>query len=163
MTVLMSGINMYAMALVMKVVLGWDLNFSIWVSSPPSLSMSSWEACAPPSSMRSCNSSSSGSVPCSAYPRSHRGRRLDQPQASNLHNVRSTQYIHLWSALGTLQRQSHGHALDWNRLRPRPRHQLRLLDHGLPRRPARPLRQNLRAAAWLRSSVRLSRCSCPSS
>jgi len=33
MTVLMSGINMYAMAVVMKVVLGWDMNFSIWVSS----------------------------------------------------------------------------------------------------------------------------------
>ncbi|WP_081823586.1 sodium:solute symporter family protein [Acidobacterium ailaaui] len=33
MTVLMSGINMYSMAIVMKVVLGWDLNFSIWVSS----------------------------------------------------------------------------------------------------------------------------------
>jgi SSS family solute:Na+ symporter len=33
MTILMSGINMYAMALVMKVVLGWDINFSIWVSS----------------------------------------------------------------------------------------------------------------------------------
>src|ERR1035437_9914684 len=33
MTVLMSGINMYAMALVLKVVLGWDINFSIWVSS----------------------------------------------------------------------------------------------------------------------------------
>jgi SSS family solute:Na+ symporter len=33
MTVLMSGVNMYAMAVVMKVVLGWDLNFSIWVSS----------------------------------------------------------------------------------------------------------------------------------
>ncbi|MGC2160957.1 MAG: sodium:solute symporter family protein [Silvibacterium sp.] len=33
MTVLMSGINMYAMALVMKVVLGWNLNFSIWVST----------------------------------------------------------------------------------------------------------------------------------
>ncbi|MGA7887547.1 MAG: sodium:solute symporter family protein [Acidobacteriaceae bacterium] len=33
MTILMSGINMYAMAVVMKVVLGWDLNFSIWVSS----------------------------------------------------------------------------------------------------------------------------------
>src|SRR5487761_1154355 len=33
MTVLMSGINMYAMALVMKVVLGWNINFSIWVSS----------------------------------------------------------------------------------------------------------------------------------
>src|SRR3954449_9705635 len=33
MTVLMSGINMYSMALVLKVILGWDINFSIWVSS----------------------------------------------------------------------------------------------------------------------------------
>ncbi|MGB6191438.1 MAG: sodium/solute symporter, partial [Terracidiphilus sp.] len=33
MTVLMSGVNMFAMAEVMKVVLGWDLNFSIIVSS----------------------------------------------------------------------------------------------------------------------------------
>src|SRR6201993_1037041 len=33
MTVLMSGVNMFAMAEVMKVVLGWDLNFSIFVSS----------------------------------------------------------------------------------------------------------------------------------
>src|SRR6202142_2585366 len=33
MTVLMSGINMFAMAKVMEVVLGWDLNFSIWISS----------------------------------------------------------------------------------------------------------------------------------
>src|SRR5579862_9155647 len=33
MTVFMSGINMYAMALVMKVVLGWNIHFSIWISS----------------------------------------------------------------------------------------------------------------------------------
>jgi SSS family solute:Na+ symporter len=33
MTVLMSGINMFSMALVMKVVLGWDIHVSIWVSS----------------------------------------------------------------------------------------------------------------------------------
>ncbi len=33
MTILMSGINMFAMAKVMEVVLGWNLNFSIWVSS----------------------------------------------------------------------------------------------------------------------------------
>jgi solute:Na+ symporter, SSS family len=33
MTVLMSGINMYSMALVMKIILGWDINFSIWMSS----------------------------------------------------------------------------------------------------------------------------------
>jgi SSS family solute:Na+ symporter len=33
MTVLMSGVNMYSMALVMKVVLGWDINFSVWVGA----------------------------------------------------------------------------------------------------------------------------------
>jgi SSS family solute:Na+ symporter len=33
MTILMSGINMYAMAIVMKVVLGWNIHFSIWISS----------------------------------------------------------------------------------------------------------------------------------
>src|SRR5437763_14618092 len=33
MTILMSGVNMYAMGVVMKVVLGWDINFSIWFSS----------------------------------------------------------------------------------------------------------------------------------
>jgi solute:Na+ symporter, SSS family len=33
MTVLMSGVNMFAMAVVMQVVLGWNLNFSIIVSS----------------------------------------------------------------------------------------------------------------------------------
>src|SRR5271167_3991885 len=33
MTILVSGVNMYAMAVVMKVVLGWNINFSIIVSS----------------------------------------------------------------------------------------------------------------------------------
>jgi SSS family solute:Na+ symporter len=33
MTVFMSGINMYSMALVMKVVLGWNIHTSIWISS----------------------------------------------------------------------------------------------------------------------------------
>jgi len=33
MTILMSGVNMYAMALVMKVVLGWNISFSIWVGA----------------------------------------------------------------------------------------------------------------------------------
>ncbi len=32
-TLFMSGINMFGLAIVMKVILGWDLNFSIWVSS----------------------------------------------------------------------------------------------------------------------------------
>src|ERR1700686_5726576 len=33
MTILMSGVNMYAMALVMKTVLGWNITFSIWVGA----------------------------------------------------------------------------------------------------------------------------------
>src|SRR5438309_5389531 len=33
MTVLMSGVNMFAMSHVMQIVLGWDINFTIWVSS----------------------------------------------------------------------------------------------------------------------------------
>ena len=33
MTVLMSGVNMFAMAKVMQIVLGWNINFSIWVSA----------------------------------------------------------------------------------------------------------------------------------
>ncbi len=33
MTILMSGINMYSMAIILKVILGWDIHFSIWISS----------------------------------------------------------------------------------------------------------------------------------
>ncbi len=33
MTLLMSGINMYSMALVLKIILGWDISLSIWISS----------------------------------------------------------------------------------------------------------------------------------
>jgi SSS family solute:Na+ symporter len=33
MTILMSGVNMYAMALVMRTVLGWDINVSIWIGA----------------------------------------------------------------------------------------------------------------------------------
>src|SRR5579885_1853369 len=33
MTVLMSGINMYSMALVLQIILGWNISFSIWISS----------------------------------------------------------------------------------------------------------------------------------
>jgi SSS family solute:Na+ symporter len=33
MTVMMSGINIYSMALVMKAILGWNIHYSIWISS----------------------------------------------------------------------------------------------------------------------------------
>ena len=56
MTVLMSGINMYSMALVMKVVLGWDINFSIWVSSlTVAIYVMRSAGCAPPFSTKCCS------------------------------------------------------------------------------------------------------------
>ena len=33
MTILMSGVNMYAMAVVMQTVLGWNITFSIWIGA----------------------------------------------------------------------------------------------------------------------------------
>jgi SSS family solute:Na+ symporter len=33
MTILMSGVNMFAMAIVMQTILGWNINFSIWVGA----------------------------------------------------------------------------------------------------------------------------------
>jgi SSS family solute:Na+ symporter len=55
MTVLMSGVNMFSMALVMKVVLGWDITFSIVVSSLAVAAYVALGGCARPSSMRCCS------------------------------------------------------------------------------------------------------------
>ena len=33
MMILMSGVNMYAMAMVMQTVLGWNITFSIWIGA----------------------------------------------------------------------------------------------------------------------------------
>jgi solute:Na+ symporter, SSS family len=60
MTVLMSGINMYAMALVMKVVLGWNIHFSIWVSSLTVAVYVALGGSIRRSSTRCCSSFSSG-------------------------------------------------------------------------------------------------------
>ncbi len=55
MTILMSGVNMYAMAVVMQTVLGWNINFSISWARPRSRSTSCWAGCARPSSTRCCS------------------------------------------------------------------------------------------------------------
>ena len=56
MTILMSGINMYSMAVIMKVILGWDIHFSIWVSSLTVAIYVGWADCSPPSSTKFCSS-----------------------------------------------------------------------------------------------------------
>ena len=86
MTILMSGINMYSMAIVMKVVLGWDLNFSIWVSS---VTVAVY-VCAGRAEVRHLQRDSAvhfdlGRRPAGADPRSDRGGWLEQPAAADRH------------------------------------------------------------------------------
>ena len=63
--ILMSGVNMFAMAVVMKVVLGWDIQLQHHRLAPSRLPFTSASAaCARPSSMRFCSSCSSGAAHC---------------------------------------------------------------------------------------------------
>jgi SSS family solute:Na+ symporter len=101
MTVLMSGINMYSMALVMKVVLGWNLSFSIWVSS---ITVALYVALG---GLRSAIYNEvlqfiliwlgALLVPILGLIEAGGWTKL---QAQILHNVGNTQYVHMWSGLG---------------------------------------------------------------
>ena len=142
MTVLMSGINMYSMALVMKVVLGWDLNFSIWVSS---ITVAVYVALG---GLRSAIFNEVLQfiliwVGRAADPHSgpDRSRRLDQPARTDPHNLGRSDYVHLWRTLGHFSANPMG--VHWTGIvfGLGLRDQLRLLDHRLPGGPARALRE----------------------
>ena len=102
MTVLMSGINMYSMALVMKVVLGWDINFSIWVSS---LTVAVYVA------LGGLRSAIFNEVlqfmliwarrAGDPDPGLDRNRRLGRPEAQQSRRTLPVEYTHLWSTLGS--------------------------------------------------------------
>jgi SSS family solute:Na+ symporter len=102
MTVLMSGINMYSMALVMKVVLGWDIHFSIWVSS---LTVAVYVALG---GLRSAIFNEvlqfvliwlgALLIPILGLVEAGGWSNLKQQIA---HNVGNTNYTHLWSTLGS--------------------------------------------------------------
>jgi len=62
--ILMSGVNMFAMAVVMKVVLGWDITFSILVSSVAVALYVGLGGLRSAIFMRCCNSCSSGAARC---------------------------------------------------------------------------------------------------
>ncbi len=110
MTVLMSGINMYSMAIVMKVVLGWNLNFSIWVSSitvaplrrarRPSFSHLQRSPAVPPHLARRIARPDS---------RSHRSRRLEQPPPADPHQPRPQRLCPYVEHPRPLQQQPHGY------------------------------------------------------
>ena len=138
MTVLMSGINMYAMALVMKVVLGWDINFSIWVSS---LTVAVYVALG---GLRSAIFNEvlqfvliwAGALLIPILGLIEAGG-WDGMQATDRQNCPASDYTHLWRTLGSFQRQPDGHPLDRHRLRPGLGDLVRLLDDRFPGRPAR--------------------------
>ncbi len=111
MTVLMSGVNMYAMAEVMKVVLGWNINFSIWVSS---LTVAVYVALG---GLRSAIFNEvlqfiliwAGAllIPIMGLIESGGWANL---QARIIHNA-SAEYIHLWSTLGSFRNNPMG--INW--------------------------------------------------
>ncbi|MGB7188740.1 MAG: sodium:solute symporter family protein [Acidobacteriaceae bacterium] len=109
MTVLMSGINMYAMALVMKVVLGWSLNFSIWLSTA---TVALYVILG---GLRSAIFNEvlqflliwAGAllVPILGLVEVGGWRNLKH---QIVHNIGTTQYVHLWSGLGHFNTNSMG-------------------------------------------------------
>ncbi len=130
MTVLMSGINMYSMAIVMKVVLGWNLNFSIWVSS---ITVALYVALG---GLRSAIFNEVlqflliwlGAL-ARPDPRTDRSRRLEQSSRPDLHRLGRSRLRPPVEHARPLPRQPHGRPLDGHCLRPWSCHQLRLLDH----------------------------------
>ena len=164
MTVLMSGINMYSMALVMKVVLGWDINFSIWVSS---ITVAIYVALG---GLRSAIFNEVLAVHPDLGGRAgdsgdgfDRGRRLVEPEGADC----GPGFIGIHAPVvhaGIVQRQSDGHPLDWHRAWSGLRDFVRLLDDRLPGGAARACRRRTCVRPrWRRSSAARSRCSCRSS
>ena len=165
MTVFMSGVNMYSMALVMKVVLGWDIHFSIWVSS---LTVVVYVMLGGLLSaifnevlqffliwLGALLIPIVGLIEAGGW--SGLVARIHQ-------NFPGGDYTHLWSDHGLVRGQSHGHQLDRHRVRTRRDHLDGILDDGLPRGPARADRQGPAVRQdWRPSSAPRSRCASPSS
>jgi hypothetical protein len=141
MTVLMSGVNMFAMAKVMQIVLGWDINFSIWVSA---LTVAIYVTLG---GLRSAifNEvlqffSHLGRSFADSDPRIIRSRRLEQSQAANCaQSVRAVRSSLGW--VGFVYYEPNGDSLDWHCLRTRCGDLDGLLDAGLSRRAAHSRRQ----------------------
>jgi SSS family solute:Na+ symporter len=138
MTVLMSGINMYAMALVLKVVLGWDIYFSIWVSS---ITVAIYVALG---GLRSAIFNEvlqffliwlgALLVPILGLMETGgwgglKAKIFDQPGIGAVHPP--------VERIGFVSRQSHGNSLDRDRAWPGVGDLVRILDHGFPGGAAR--------------------------
>ena len=133
MTILMSGVNMFAMAVVMQTVLGWNITFSIWVGA------ATVALYVMLGGLRSAIINEvlqfvliwagAAMIPILGLIEAGGWTNLKAQIATN---IGMNDYTHLWNTLGTFQRQPHGSALDWDRLWAGICHQLWILDHRLP-------------------------------
>ncbi len=104
MTILMSGVNMYAMAVVMQTVLGWNITFSIWVGA---VTVAIYVMLG---GLRSAIINEvlqfvliwagAALIPILGLIEAGGWTNL---KAQIAHNVGSTDYTHLWSTLGTFK------------------------------------------------------------
>ncbi|MGI4853914.1 MAG: sodium:solute symporter family protein [Janthinobacterium lividum] len=104
MTILMSGVNMYAMAVVMQTVLGWNMTFSIWVGA---VTVAVYVMLG---GLRSAIINEvlqfvliwagAALIPILGLIEAGGWTNL---KAQIAHNVGSTDYTHLWSTLGTFK------------------------------------------------------------
>jgi SSS family solute:Na+ symporter len=134
MTILMSGVNMYAMAVVMQTVLGWDINFSMLVGA------GTVALYVMLGGLRSAIINEvlqfvliwagAAMIPILGLIEAHGWTNLKHNIAVNVGNAN---YTHLWTTLGHFK----DNPMDRHRLRPRIHRELRLLDHRLPCRATR--------------------------
>jgi solute:Na+ symporter, SSS family len=104
MTILMSGVNMYAMAVVMQTVLGWNMTFSIWVGA---ITVAVYVMLG---GLRSAIINEvlqfvliwagAALIPILGLIEAGGWTNL---KAQIAHNMGSTEYTHLWSTLGTFK------------------------------------------------------------
>ncbi len=140
MTVLMSGINMYSMALVMRIILGWDINFSIWVAS---ITVAAYVFLG---GLLSAIFNEVlqffliwlGAIVISILGLIEAGGWSGMVARIH-HNFPGQDYTHMWAGLGSFTANPMG--INWvGRARPWVCHFLRILDHRFPGCPARPCR-----------------------
>ncbi len=138
MTLLVSGINLYAMALVLHTFLGWHWDVSMWVSAGHRGRLRlALRPDSRRSSPRSSSSSSSGSG-CSWCRFSASSRSA---ACSEVFARVPDGFATLWSTSADPTAERHDDHLGRYRPGPRLRALVRLLDHRLPRGAARLLGQ----------------------
>ena len=161
MTILMSGINMYAMAVIMKVILGWNIQLQHLGQLHHGRALRDGGRVALGDFQRGASVLPDlARLPVDPHHRPDRDGRVERHGAAHSREpaegeprARRTGLHPPLAQRRPLLGQPDGHPLDRYRARLGSGHQLRVLDHGLSCRPAR---DGWRAACVRRSSAQFS-------